>query len=581
MYKTTKKVVSIILCVLMLCCAFPTAVYADTNYYVAGTDELCGTAWEPSNAANILTYNSESGLYTKTYANLKANDNYQFKITDGTWGQSWGKGKNNDNFVFAVEDDCDVTITFNPQTKEITVTGDYVVIPKFEIKKVVAVGSPNGDSKFLNGVSWNPNSSDNVMTEVSERVYQITYSGVGEDFDYAVKFALNGGWTVNFGCDENNDDGHTAVYNGDNILFDVEQESDITLTLDLSNYDDDTKEGAEYNITITPVGQQETTEPETTAPVVQEETTQPETTQPTTTESEVTEPTTTEPEDTSNRVYLDVSYAKDKWSAPAIYVWDPYTSSALYFDSMTRKKDNIWYYDYTEMPGNGVECFLFKNIADDYTWETQTINLSLDGTNNLFVLNGIDDMSWDKSMTGYWTDYATYVNVDSEMTKELTPDANDENIAKFGFDANITYSGAKLLGVQKKKDGTQSMRFISAVSSDILNASNVEDYGYVLTATTLDSSVVKPNLGKLTAYNGNVYSCKGLGNTISGKYGSDEEATNYKYITMAVNNIPEGRGIAARFFVKTKDGTYHYAKYTDKNNNEFDGCVARFSELTD
>ena len=90
---------------------------ADPTYIVAGSAGLCGAEWAADNADNKMTKNGE--VYTITYTDV-APGNYEFKVTDGTWTNSWPGS----NYTFGVTATGDVTITFNPETKEITVTGD-------------------------------------------------------------------------------------------------------------------------------------------------------------------------------------------------------------------------------------------------------------------------------------------------------------------------------------------------------------------------------------------------------------------------------------------------------------------------
>ena len=90
---------------------------ADPTYIVAGSAGLCGAEWAADNADNKMTKNGD--VYTITYTDV-APGNYEFKVTDGTWTNSWPGS----NYTFGVTATGDVTITFNPETKEITVTGD-------------------------------------------------------------------------------------------------------------------------------------------------------------------------------------------------------------------------------------------------------------------------------------------------------------------------------------------------------------------------------------------------------------------------------------------------------------------------
>ena len=92
---------------------------ADTTYYVAGTDGLCGGSWDA--AGDAMTLNQETGLYEITFEDVNAKDEpYEFKVTQGDWNlESWGD--NDQNYKVSVTETSDVTITFNADTKEIKV----------------------------------------------------------------------------------------------------------------------------------------------------------------------------------------------------------------------------------------------------------------------------------------------------------------------------------------------------------------------------------------------------------------------------------------------------------------------------
>ena len=92
------------------------------TYIVAGSKGLCTSEWAAGDTANQMTLNA-SGKYEKTYSSVAAG-NYEFKITDGTWDNSWGNGTS--NYALTLETLSNVTITFDADTKEITVTTEEV-----------------------------------------------------------------------------------------------------------------------------------------------------------------------------------------------------------------------------------------------------------------------------------------------------------------------------------------------------------------------------------------------------------------------------------------------------------------------
>ena len=122
--------------------------------------------------------------------------------------------------------------------------------PVFEYEAVNAVG--NGDGAWLNGVTWDPAAEANLMTEIEENVWEITFKGVPADQDCQIKFAIDGNWNHNFGGTfEESGKVTNADYNGANITFSPEKASDITAKLDLTNFDIATQTGATFTITIT------------------------------------------------------------------------------------------------------------------------------------------------------------------------------------------------------------------------------------------------------------------------------------------------------------------------------------------
>ena len=275
---------------------------AGSTYVVAGSEELCGVLWKgsPEEAPeNVMTDNGD-GTYTKVFTNVQIADSLQIKVVENTadGGQNWiGDNGGDNNITFNVLAACDVTVTYDSNTRKITVSGDGVqIVSDIEIKSMHAVGNGDPDDEsWLNGVAWDPTA--NEMEQVADKVYEITYHNVPEFDNYQVKFAANGKWADSWGSAE---EGFTpesgvafdAVYNGQNLTVNVPYEfADVTLRIDLSNFNYATKLGAVATVTVTEASQVPTTAPETTAP----ETTVPATTVPATTVPATTVPATTVP----------------------------------------------------------------------------------------------------------------------------------------------------------------------------------------------------------------------------------------------------------------------------------------------
>ena len=224
-----------------------------STYIVAGTENLCGSNWDGSDTNNEMLQNSD-GTYSKTYENVDAIGEVQVKVVehqDGVEDAIWHGYPGDYNVAKIVSSPCDVTVTYNPETGEITLTGAGVEDKKFEVDAMRAVG--NGDGTWLNGANWAVDDDANKMEEIADNVYQIKYEDVEEFDTYQVKFAANGSWNDNWGgvftaSGEETD----AVYNSsDNITFAVEYElADVTLTIDLTNFNATTKEGAKFRIDI-------------------------------------------------------------------------------------------------------------------------------------------------------------------------------------------------------------------------------------------------------------------------------------------------------------------------------------------
>ena len=214
------------------------------SYYVAGDSGLCGSNWSENDSNNKMTYVS-GGVYEKVYTNVAAGT-YNLKVTDGTWNNSWGD--NGNNYTFVVSASCDVTVSFDSNSKTVSVTGENVGKETgLEITTMHAVG--NGSGNWLGGKSWDVTA--NAMTEISDNVYEITFKNISAGTAYEFKFAANAAWTHSWGGGGAEGE---AVYNGQNIKLTVPYAlADVTLKLDMTGYKHDTKAGATYSVTVTEV----------------------------------------------------------------------------------------------------------------------------------------------------------------------------------------------------------------------------------------------------------------------------------------------------------------------------------------
>ena len=236
-----------ILLMLVALIATSFSAMAEDIYIVAGSEELCGTVWDGTDHNNKMTDNGD-GTYSKTFTNVAVMNGYQFKVVKNS--TEWYGDEADNNITFNVTTACDVTITFNTTTFKSTVTGTGVQAYVFNVEKVVAVG--NGVGAWLNGADWVVDADANKMTQVADKVYEISFDNVpvGEE-DYMVKFATNGSWADNFGgIFEASGKESDAMYNSGNITFNLEKAGTVTLRLDLSKFDYATRTGAKFVVTL-------------------------------------------------------------------------------------------------------------------------------------------------------------------------------------------------------------------------------------------------------------------------------------------------------------------------------------------
>ena len=236
-----------ILLMLVALIATSFSAMAEDIYIVAGSEELCGTVWDGTDLNNKMTDNGD-GTYSKTFTNVAAMNGYQFKVVKNS--EEWYGDEADNNITFNVTTACDVTITFNTTTFKSTVTGTGVQAYVFNVEKVVAVG--NGVGAWLNGADWVVDADANKMTQVADKVYEISFDNVPvSEEDYMVKFATNGSWADNFGgIFEASGKESDAMYNSGNITFNLEKAGTVTLRLDLSKFDYATRTGAKFVVTL-------------------------------------------------------------------------------------------------------------------------------------------------------------------------------------------------------------------------------------------------------------------------------------------------------------------------------------------
>lgn len=210
-----------------------------------------------------MVYNRSTGLYECSGTYDDAASNQEFYVLknhgkDGVYGE-YGSGE---AYYYDVLKRSNYVITFDPRTERVGITGDGILSKeKFSVKTIVAAG--NGSGAYLNDRYWEPANGLNLLKETSKGIWEITYKNVSANDLYQFKLAINSvnstdnPWNLCFGaqsaerCPVNRE--FDAVYGGREVLFKVdEDDSDLTIRLDIRNFDFRTKQGAKLTITVTP-----------------------------------------------------------------------------------------------------------------------------------------------------------------------------------------------------------------------------------------------------------------------------------------------------------------------------------------
>ena len=154
------------------------------------------------------------------------------------------------------------TVCVDPETMMMTITGTIAPKPTLQYDAVYVAGNTvEGNISWMNGIAWDPLAEANKMTKVEGKddVWEIVFKDVPAGEDYQFKFIPSGEWSaneetkwsVNFGGDFLGYGIETpAVYNANNnIVFNTTAEKqDITLRIDLSDYDPQTLGGATFTV---------------------------------------------------------------------------------------------------------------------------------------------------------------------------------------------------------------------------------------------------------------------------------------------------------------------------------------------
>lgn len=224
------------------------------GYYVIGPKEVFGAAGWDIIGRNELKKDS-GDIYSATFSVSKAFETIPIKVAKLENGvkTEYGMDGTDYKYYFGMSAAGSFTVSFDLKTKAISVTGSNVTAAKPDYSYIAVAG--NGmQSGFLNNEIWNSDTLTNQMRFVSTDVWEITYRNVKPGKGYSFLFLADGLWENSFGGTYTRNGAETkADFRGSNIKFDVNTESDVTLRLDLRNFDYDTKKST-FTVTIKPLG---------------------------------------------------------------------------------------------------------------------------------------------------------------------------------------------------------------------------------------------------------------------------------------------------------------------------------------
>ena len=208
------------------------------NYYVAGNGTE-GSSWCDAKSWEESGSPMENG--TITFENVPAGNDYQFKITTGSWDSSWGSAnidaENSNvalsdaggNVKFSLAQASDVTISFDGSKISVTVSSPTITY--------YVAGNGTEGSSWCDSKSWD--TSGSPMENGT-----ITFENVPAGNDYQFKITT-GSWNPSWGGgDIDNENSNVALSNvNGNVKFSLAQASDVTISFD----------GSKISVVVTPI----------------------------------------------------------------------------------------------------------------------------------------------------------------------------------------------------------------------------------------------------------------------------------------------------------------------------------------
>lgn len=229
---------------------FPTYMVLSNHLIDGGRDD--------GQLHNLMTKQAD-GTYEITFNNVWRKNFVSVHIWAFTGVDEQGNNISNsasDTKYINILQTCDVTVNFDPATKKISVYGtpEYVSSVTYEdINRFHIMG--NGDGGWLNDISYDEMyDGENSMTEISPNVYSIEFREVEQNdelgfvfvSDEASNFML-GGTFVDYLTEASAKfvNGYQPI-----VINNPYEFADITITLDMTNFDFETMQGASFTVEI-------------------------------------------------------------------------------------------------------------------------------------------------------------------------------------------------------------------------------------------------------------------------------------------------------------------------------------------
>ena len=192
--------------------------------YLTGNDAVFGYTdgnWTPNTIQ--MTWDEANGIYTYTTPTLNANQNYIFRVTNGTWDGKWGYDKLNPapENVLSFGDDKNICFMLaSAGTITVTLDGDKLGLTTSS-SFAAPVYTLVGDAA-ITGVHWNVNSAENQMvqdaTDKNKFTLVKTVTAVAGEYEYKAIRNHSYEWEVA----------------GDKVKIEKDGTGKITYTLDIA-----------------------------------------------------------------------------------------------------------------------------------------------------------------------------------------------------------------------------------------------------------------------------------------------------------------------------------------------------------